>query len=91
MNIVKSRFCNKIEDNFLMISLIVYIENEIVAKFSIDVSTKFKNNDLSYELARVPIKERHVDHGMWAGKSTNQIVTHGLSNGQNRNQLEEDT
>jgi hypothetical protein len=47
-----------------MISLIVYIENEIVAKFSIDVSTKFKNNDLAYELARVPIKERRVDHGM---------------------------
>jgi hypothetical protein len=36
MNIVKSRLCNKIEDNFLMVSLIVYIEKEIVAKFSID-------------------------------------------------------
>jgi hypothetical protein len=31
------RLCNKIEDNFLMVSLIVYIEKEIVAKFSIDL------------------------------------------------------
>ena len=50
---------------------------------------KFKNNDLAYELARVPIKEWRVDHGVWAGKSTNQIVTRGLSNDQNRNQLKE--
>jgi hypothetical protein len=28
------------------------------------ISTKFKNNDLAYELARVPIKERRVDHGV---------------------------
>jgi hypothetical protein len=55
------------------------------------VSTKFKNNDLAYELARVPIKERHVDHGVLAGKSTNQITTRGPSNGQNKSQLEEGT
>ena len=33
----QTRLCNKIEDNFLMVSLIVYIEKEIVAKFSIDL------------------------------------------------------
>jgi hypothetical protein len=36
MNIVKSRLRNKMEDEFLMNSLIVYIEKEIVIKFSID-------------------------------------------------------
>ncbi len=28
------------------------------------VSRNFKNNDLAYELARVPIKEQCVDHGV---------------------------
>ncbi len=36
MNIVKSRLHNKMEDDFLMDSLIMYIEKEIAAKFSID-------------------------------------------------------
>ena len=33
MNIIKNRLCNKIEDDFLMDSMILYIEKEIVAKF----------------------------------------------------------
>ena len=37
MNIVKSGFCNKMVDDFLMDSLIMYIEKEIAIKFSIDL------------------------------------------------------
>ena len=33
MNIIKNRLRNKIEDDFLMDSMILYIEKEIVAKF----------------------------------------------------------
>jgi len=36
MNIVKTRLCNKIEDEFLMDSLMVYIEREVVATISTD-------------------------------------------------------
>jgi hypothetical protein len=35
MNIVKTRLCNKIEDEFLVDSLMVYIEREVVATISI--------------------------------------------------------
>ena len=41
MNIVKIRFCNTIECNFLTKSLILYIEREIVAIFT----TKSNIND----------------------------------------------
>ena len=34
--IVKSKICNRMEDDFLTNSLIMYIEKEIVEKFSID-------------------------------------------------------
>jgi hypothetical protein len=37
MNIVKSGFRNKMVDDFLMDSLIMYIEKEIAVKFSIDL------------------------------------------------------
>ena len=33
MNIIKNRLRNKMEDDFLMDSMILYIEKEIVAKF----------------------------------------------------------
>ena len=33
MNIIKNRLCNKMEDDFLMDSMILYIEKEIAAKF----------------------------------------------------------
>jgi hypothetical protein len=36
MNIVKIRLRNKIEDEFLMDSLIVYIEREVAATINID-------------------------------------------------------
>jgi len=36
MNIVKTRLRNKIEDEFLMDSLIVYIEREVAATINID-------------------------------------------------------
>ena len=36
MNIVKTRLHNKIEDEFLTDSLMLYIEKEIAATFSID-------------------------------------------------------
>jgi hypothetical protein len=36
MKIVKTRLCNKIEDNFLENSLILYIEREIVESFDLD-------------------------------------------------------
>jgi hypothetical protein len=36
MNIVKTRLRNKIEDEFLTISLMLYIEREIAATFSTD-------------------------------------------------------
>jgi hypothetical protein len=34
MNIVNTRLCNRIEDEFLIDSLMLYIEREIGAKFS---------------------------------------------------------
>ena len=37
MNIVKTRLRNKMEDDFLTDSLILYIEREIVATFNIDL------------------------------------------------------
>ena len=56
MNIVKSRLCNKIEDNFLMVSLIVYIEKEIATKFSIDsIIDDFR--DLENTSSSIRIKE----------------------------------
>ena len=33
MNIIKNRLCNKMEDDFLMDSMILYIEKKIAAKF----------------------------------------------------------
>ena len=36
MNIVKIRLCNKMKDDFLADSLILYIEREIAATFSTD-------------------------------------------------------
>jgi hypothetical protein len=36
MNIVKTRFRNKMEDDFLTESLILYIEREIATTFSTD-------------------------------------------------------
>jgi hypothetical protein len=35
MKIVKTRFCNRIEDNFLVDYLFVYIEKEIAKRFTI--------------------------------------------------------
>ena len=56
MNIVKSRFRNKMEDEFLMDSLIVYIENEIATKFSIDsIIDDFR--DLKNASSSIRIKE----------------------------------
>ena len=39
MNIIKNRLRNKIEDDFLMDSMILYIEKEIVAKFGTESIT----------------------------------------------------
>jgi hypothetical protein len=36
MNIIKTRLCNKIEDELLTDSLMVYIEREVVATISTD-------------------------------------------------------
>jgi hypothetical protein len=36
MSIIKTKFRNKIEDEFVIDSLILYIKREIAAKFSID-------------------------------------------------------
>ena len=36
MNIIKNRLRNKMEDDFLMDSMILYIEKEIAAKFGIE-------------------------------------------------------
>ena len=33
MNIIKNRLCNKMEDDFLMDSMILYIEKKIATKF----------------------------------------------------------
>ena len=56
MNIVKSRFRNKMEDEFLMDSLIVYIEKEIATKFSIDsIIDDFR--DLENTSSSIRIKE----------------------------------
>jgi hypothetical protein len=44
MKIVKTRLRNKIEDEFLMDSLMLYIEREIAATFSIDsIIDDFRN------------------------------------------------
>jgi len=37
MNIVKIRLCNRMEDDFLANYLIVYIEKEIVERFTVDI------------------------------------------------------
>jgi hypothetical protein len=37
MNIIKTRFRNKIEDEFLMSYLMLYIEKEIIATISTDL------------------------------------------------------
>jgi hypothetical protein len=37
MNIVKTRLCNRIDDDFLANYLIVYIEKEIAERFTIDM------------------------------------------------------
>ena len=50
MNIVKTRLCSKIEDDFLSDSLIVYIEKEIAEK----ISTKSVIDDFR------DLKERRV-------------------------------
>jgi hypothetical protein len=39
MNIIKTRFHNKIEDEFLMSSLMLYIKKEIIATIRIDSIT----------------------------------------------------
>ena len=37
MNIIKNRLHNKMEDDFLMDSMILYIKKEIAAKFGIEL------------------------------------------------------